>query len=128
MTAEQILEVISKNYSESAFAYEEWYETENDHIVEIRSRWNLDPNMWEEGVPDKYQQEVLDYLGIGSYEVVDSYGGEGQGEIWYKVFHFTDHNVYIRIDGFYQSYIGTEFYSGYGREVVPQQKTITVFN
>lgn len=125
MTAVEILEVISKNYSEYSFAYEEWYETENDHIQEIYNKWKLEPDMWKKGVPEK---EVLNYLGVGTYKVVDSYGGEGCGETWYKVFHFTDHNVYIRIDGFYQSYNGTEFYSGYGREVFPQEKTIVVFN
>ena len=65
---------------------------------------------------------------IGKWEEVDQYGGEGQGDTWYSVKYFKDHDVYIRTDGWYSSYEGTEFEEGYGREVFPQQKTITVYN
>lgn len=67
--------------------------------------------------------------GVGSVEEVDQYGGEGQGDTWYSVKYFPDHDVYIRIDGWHQSYEGTEF-GGWGdacSEVRPQQKTITVY-
>lgn len=66
-------------------------------------------------------------LGLGEIKEVDSYGGEGQGETWYKVNYFVDHNVYIRTDGFYTSYNGTDFEDGFGEEVRPTQKTITVY-
>lgn len=73
---------------------------------------------------DDYEEAEL---GLGKIEEVDQYGGEGQGETWYKVNHFVDHNVYIRTDGFYSSYNGTDFDEGFGSEVRPISKTITVF-
>ena len=66
-------------------------------------------------------------LELGEIKVVDEYGGEGQGETWFCVFHFKDHDVYIRVNGFYSSYCGVEFYDGYGHEVKPIEKTITVY-
>lgn len=69
----------------------------------------------------------LEQTGLGKWEEVDQYGGEDQGSTWYSVKHFIDHDVYIRTDGYYQSYNGTDFYQGYGEEVKPVQKTITVF-
>lgn len=83
-----------------------------------------------ESLPTGYNitgEYVLNTLGLGKVIEVDQYGGEGQGSTWYSVKHFVDHDVYIRTDGYYQSYEGTEFYDGYGKEVRPQQKTITVF-
>lgn len=66
---------------------------------------------------------------LGDIEEIARYGGEGQGETWYSVKHFKDHDVYIRVDGFYSSYNGTDFNGGWGdcSEVRPQQKTITVY-
>lgn len=82
-------------------------------------------------MPDKYKvqvQYILDQLGLGRVEEVNQYGGEGQGDTWYSVKYFKDHDVYIRIDGFYSSYNGVYFNYGYGKEVRPQEKTITVYN
>lgn len=71
----------------------------------------------------------VDYqeLNLGKVEEVDQYGGEDQGSSWYSVKHFVDHDVYIRTDGYYQSYNGTDFHDGHGSVVAPKQKTITVF-
>ena len=66
-------------------------------------------------------------LGIGKWTEVYQYGGEGEGDHWESVKHFTDHDVYIRTVGSYQSYNGTEFYDGYGEEVKPQQETRTIY-
>jgi hypothetical protein len=68
-------------------------------------------------------------LGLGKIETVDEKGGEGEGEEWYIVYYFSTYNVYLKCDGFYQSYNGTEFYNGWGDcfEVTPQEKTITVY-
>jgi hypothetical protein len=64
---------------------------------------------------------------IGPWVEVDQYGGEGQGDDWYSVKHFTEHDVYIRTQGYYSSYEGTEFDNGYGDEVRPKQVMITVY-
>jgi len=68
-------------------------------------------------------------LGLGEIKEVDQYGGEGQGDEWYVVYLFVDHNIHLKVEGYYQSYNGTEFYEGWDDcfEVTPQEKTITVF-
>lgn len=66
-------------------------------------------------------------LGLGECKEIEKYGGEDQGSTWYSVKYFKDHDVYIRTDGYYSSYNGTEFDEGYGYEVKPAQKTITVY-
>lgn len=58
--------------------------------------------------------------------VVEEGGWEGQGEYVERVRHFIDHNVYIRLIGFYTSYHGTDYDDDY-EEVKPAQKTITVY-
>lgn len=90
---------------------------------------------WEERkdleAPTNYHplanKEWLDSIGIGEWEEVEQVGGEGEGDIWYSVKYFKDHDVYIKTTGFYSSYEGTEFYDGYGEEVRPKEKTITVY-
>lgn len=64
--------------------------------------------------------------GIGTWDEVEQKGGEGQGEEWYSVKYFPAHNVYIRVDGFYTSYDGTDFDNGWDdvSEVKPIEKTI----
>lgn len=70
-------------------------------------------------------QELKDQFG----EVIEvlKEGGEGKGESWSVVRHFVDHNVYIRLDGFYTSYDGTDFGEDELVEVFPKEKTITVY-
>ena len=70
---------------------------------------------------------ILNQLGLGEVEEVIQVGGESQGTTWYSVKYFKDHDVYIRIDGHYTSYNGADIYDGYGREVVPTEKTVVVF-
>lgn len=65
--------------------------------------------------------------GVGSWKEVQQHGGEGEGDDWYSVKHFTDHDVYIKTQGFYTSYSGTGFENGFGNEVFPKEKTITVY-
>ena len=67
-------------------------------------------------------------LGLGEIKEVEQFGGEGQGDTWYSVKYFKDHDVYLKVSGYYQSYDGTDF-SGWGcvKEVTPTQKTITVY-
>ena len=155
LTAQQILKIIEDNYSEEAFAYNEWLDTDNVEVPsevgekeqkEIDAFWKSieeemkpltytqrkeNPKFLQyEQMPTKYDVQdkwVLDYLGLGEVEEVIQVGGESQGTTWYSVKYFKDHDVYIRIDGHYTSYNGADFYEGYGREVVPTEKTIVVW-
>lgn len=151
LTAEDILDIIRDNFTEHSFAFEEWEEVGGIDIpeyigekeAEVRDSFYdaikvlpRESNEWKEGLekykemPSKWNVKkkwVLDQLGLGEVVEVDQYGGEGQGDDWWSVKHFVDHDVYIKIEGSYASYNGTEFYSGYGYEVKPQEKVVTVF-
>ncbi len=74
-----------------------------------------------------YKDYDSEELGLGEVKVVDKYGGEDQGSEWYKVQYFVEHDVYIKTEGWYSSYNGIGFEEGYGEEVRPTQKTITVY-
>lgn len=82
-------------------------------------------------MPSKYQIAQKEWLlknNIPSWKEVEQYGGEGKGDTWYSVKYFKDYDVYLRINGWYQSHNGTDF-NGWEdvEEVRPQQKTITVY-
>lgn len=64
---------------------------------------------------------------LGPMKVVQSKGGEGQGEEYYVIIHFVDHNVFVKVEGFYTSYDGTDFDAFDLREVFPTEKIITVY-
>lgn len=67
-------------------------------------------------------------LGLGQMIEVHQEGGSGRGEIWYSVKYFPSHDVYIKIEGWYSSYEGTNFDYGYGSEVFPRKKEIIVYD
>lgn len=108
------------NSLNSSLTYQE--RDHNEKLQTLRNKWAELPNYY-----DLEKKEWLASLGLGSIEEVEQVGGEGEGDTWYSVKYFKDHGVYIKTDGFYSSYNGTDFYEGYGREVKPEQKTITVF-
>lgn len=58
---------------------------------------------------------------IGISKEVDSYGGEEQGSEWYSVRYFPEHDVYIKIEGWYSSYEGTYFDDSEYLEVFPTE-------
>ena len=96
--------------------------TASPELEELRRTWLKTPN---EG--DVMAEEYFQSLGLGEVVEIEQYGGEDMGSTWYSIKHFVDHDVYIRTDGYYQSYNGTDFYEGIGKVVTPKQKTVTVF-
>ena len=128
LTAQEILKIVEENYSESSFAYGNWTDINNNSILTEDQQKSV--NDVREAKGNYWSLEaayILQNLGLGEVEEVDQYGGEGQGETWYSVKYFKDHDVYIRTDGYYQSYNGTDFEEGYGQEVRPIEKTIIVY-
>jgi hypothetical protein len=71
-------------------------------------------------------EEEDEIEGIGTVEMVKDWGGEGQGDDIGHVFHFAQHNVYMRIDGYYQSHHGSDWDND-PYEVKPQAKQVTVY-
>jgi hypothetical protein len=65
----------------------------------------------------------------GPNKEVDRTGGEDEGSHWTRTYHFTDHDVYLKVTGYYQSHYGTDFDNGWDcvKEVKPKEKTITVY-
>lgn len=66
---------------------------------------------------------------LGEEIEIEQVGGEGEGSHWHSVKYFKDHDVYIKVTGYYSSYNGTDFDEGWDccSEVRPEQKTITVY-
>lgn len=113
--AEKEIEEWKKNNPTPKYGTEE-YKIWSEEYKKLPSKWDVSRQEWKE----KHNL---------NWEEVEQYGGEGKGEEWYSVKYFPDYDVYIRVDGFYQSYSGTDFYEGWGccSEVKKIQKTITVY-
>lgn len=62
-----------------------------------------------------------------TYELVDSHGGEGEGEDFWTVYKFTQgtDSVHVQFDGYYQSYDGSTFQEWFFVE--PKEVVVTKF-
>lgn len=69
-----------------------------------------------------YKLRYID--GIGAYNVIEfPYDADETGPI-YAITHFVDHDVYIRTEGHYTSYVGEKWENGFGVEVRPKEVII----
>lgn len=64
---------------------------------------------------------------VGKMVLVDSYGGEGKGEEYWIVLYLENLNIYLRADGYYESYNGVSWDGSGWYEVTKQEKTITIY-
>lgn len=99
------------NYKQIYEKLEEFFDKDDNGGVSAFAYGNYDPKG----------------LGLGEIEEVTQKGGEGEGSEWYSVKYFKDHDVYIKVEGYYSSYHGTDFENGYGDECRPKLKTITIY-
>jgi hypothetical protein len=62
-----------------------------------------------------------------SFECVEQHGGEGEGEDYYTVYQFTKgcETVFVKFQGWYQSYNGSEM-TGWAF-VTPKQVMVTIY-
>lgn len=74
-----------------------------------------------------YQDYEKKELGLGEIKRVDDYGGEDCGSEYYSVDHFVEHDVYIRVDAWYQSFHGADFYNSEFTQVFPTEVTRTEY-
>lgn len=124
------IEIKAKEAHQNHEYYNMSWKERGEASVELRNEYEELYNFYLKNLSHKQKEkEYKMSLGIGEWEEVDQYGGEGQGDTWYSIKYFKDHDVYLKCDGYYQSYNGTEFYDGWDNvyEVKPEQKTITVF-
>ena len=63
---------------------------------------------------------------VGKFKSVARRGGSDQGTQWWNVIYFEDHDIYIKIDGYYTSYNGVDDLEAF--EVEPKEVMITVYN
>jgi len=77
-----------------------------------------------------YEDYDSEELELGEIKEIHQHGGEGEGDYWESVKYFKDHDIYIKVEGFYQSYNGTEFYGNWkcASQVIPKEKIITVYD
>lgn len=151
MNFQEIKEILEKNN----ITGDKFANITENHIVpddfkaspEVQSMWEKNRDAWEAYVKSKYtdeknlaiyqetsgsaderDEEYRNLLGLGEIEEVHLVGDrEGGGDYSCKVFHFKQHNVYIKIEGYYSSYNGTDWNDNL-YEVVPQEKKIIVYN
>lgn len=72
--------------------------------------------------------EDLDEEVFGKNKLIDEEGGyEGGGEYAHRVRHFVDHDVYIKLEGIYSSYGGTDIDDSDYEEVRPIEKLVTFY-
>jgi hypothetical protein len=94
------------------------------------TRWDIELRKYvetgETAVVEYGYARRLDEYNI-TYEVVDSFGGEGQGDQYWTVWRFTrgDEEVLVSFDGWYTSYFGAEFNDW--RFVQPKRVTVTQY-
>lgn len=75
-----------------------------------------------------FWNEDLDTEDFGEWEMVDEEGGyEGGGEYAHRVVHFKTHDVYIKLEGFYSSYAGTDYEDEEYQIVKPTQRMVTFY-
>lgn len=96
---------------------------EDGEYMELYNAWMVVPY-----AHNLMQAEYLESLGIGEAINVEHYGGEDMGSTYYDILHFPKHDVYLKVEGYYTSYNGTD-YNGWEdvSVVVPREKVITIF-
>lgn len=88
-------------------------------------RWFLDDVYKNVGEIKEENEFKETFRKLGTFKCVEKFGGEGRGDDYYRVFHFTDHDVYIQFDGWYASHQGSEYERMF--EVKPEQITVTQY-
>lgn len=81
---------------------------------------------WESG--EDFARSLSLNEQIGEVELTEEFGGyEGSGEEFYVVYHFKKHDIYIRQDGYYESYEGINIDDEQPYQVFPRKELTTVY-
>ena len=93
------------------------------HLAEGFSRWDSGKGRYVED--EALAASVASAL--GPFEQVHQKGGEGQGDEYFVVVKFTDHDVLIRLDAFYSSYDGVDWRCARMRPVSTVTRQVTFY-
>lgn len=94
-------------------------------LIEIIVQNDLLEPLFEDNFDNvKYTRENIKELGLGELEYKDS--REDTSEFW-QVIYFKDHNVYLRIEGEYDSYMEYNHEYNTVTEVKPKEITKTIY-
>lgn len=99
-----------------------------DGLIDMKKAHDLDADTWQTKHYKRHFElnEKLISLGLTESECVEVWGGEGEGDDIGRVHYFPEIDLYLRINGYYESHYGTEWYKGV-EVVYPKEKTITVY-
>lgn len=96
---------------------------DDEELIELRDKyWNLNSSSYI--LSNIFMEHELK---LGKVVNVEQKGGTDEGSEWYIIKHFVEHDVYIKTDGYYSSYEGTDFHKGFGYKDIPKQKMITYY-
>lgn len=116
MGVEEIIKTIKE---EDLLAY--FFEQDSGYLVDYE-HYTSDDVLIENLEQEK---EYLKKLGLSNFE--DKGGRADTSEFW-NVVYFPDHNAYLKISGWYDSYGGYEHSYDEIKEVKPQTVTKTIYN
>ena len=100
-------------------------------FLDSKSNSDLESGFFHEEIDCGYSDnddlgDELRNAGIG-FECVEQHGGEGEGEDFFTVYQFTKDKevVFVKFQGWYQSYNGSEFTDW--RFVAPVARMVTFY-
>jgi hypothetical protein len=111
----------------------EWLDEQSSDTINtfFQSEFTVDISKWdsEEEINDKKAAQLFFSDNGIEFNHEDNFGGEGQGEDYWSVYSFKDKStgetLYVKFDGWYQSYNGSEFDEWYF--VKPKQVQVTQY-
>lgn len=100
-TYSEIIEVLKSNFKSIHYFLDEYRDEyddydDEDEIKDVEKVTNVDKH--------KKVKTIL-----GNWNEIRVSGGEDSGSNWVRVYHFENHDVYLRVSGYYSSYEGVEF-------------------
>lgn len=122
LTVDQVSSLLEEHEFPYDYERTEWSTGKKVRVTGVDQGWNL----VEENI--SWGDRRLVVPGLGTVTLVDSYGGEGQGDSYWIVFQVDDGETkrVFKRDGWYASHDGS-YLDGPTTEVKPVLKTITVW-
>ena len=99
-TYSEIIEVLKSNFKTIHYFLDEYRDEYDDY--------NDDSEETAEKVSNVDKHKQVKTI-LGNWKEIHISGGSDRGSDWVSVFHFENHDVYLKVSGYYSSYEGVEF-------------------